>query len=730
MDCRVTDDGAGQLTVATLALSRDMLADFAKLQKPAQSAVSKLADQFQKMTAAELRSAKGIHLERYAHQLDDRARTIRIDDNHRGVVLDVGDDKLFVLTRIDTHDKVDHWMRNNRFRVNEATGALEVVNPAAIDAAIAEVEIDSAVDPSPKLFEHRADKEFRQLGIDANLVPALRAFTDEDQLMGLLGVLPTSQSDALILLTGTENVDAIYSQVAGNTVASEIDPDDVAAAVAAPASRQTFHVITGEADLQEMLAQPLSQWRTYLHHTQHDIAYREIYQGPARVTGGAGTGKTVVAIHRARFLADRIEDRSTKPILFTTFTRNLAQAIERDLVALGGSAVLDVVDVVNVDSLAHRIVTGAEQAAPGIATQDDVDGLWKDIVDELGIPFAPEFLNTEFEQIILAQGIGSRADYFAATRAGRGVRLSRRDRAEVWKAVEAFLRELNSRSKRTYLQMSQTAAGYLASRTVKPYQHVLVDEAQDLHESQWRMLRQAVPEQPNDMFIVGDSHQRIYDRKTSLSQVGIKIVGRSKRLRINYRTTHEILRWALAFLGEGSYDDLDTGVENDSLATYHSFLHGPSPTMVGKHARQEQLQALATQVKEWMDGGVPPEEIAVAARSGRALDPVDRVLADAGVQVTRLGTDLPKTEGVRLGTMHRLKGLEFRCVALFDMDDDSLPLSWAVTERRLDSVQHEADLHRERCTAYVAATRARDDLWVGWSGKPSRFLRPLLGDSE
>jgi superfamily I DNA/RNA helicase len=448
------------------------------------------------------------------------------------------------------------------------------------------------------------------------------------------------------------------------------------------------------------------------------------------VTGGAGTGKTVVAIHRARHLAGRLQDSTGKPILFTTFTKNLAQAIERDLRSLGGAEVLDVVEVTNVDSLAHRIVAGVEQATPGVALDDEVHELWSDIIDELGIPFSPEFMNTEFEQVVLAQAIGSRSDYFQVTRAGRGVRLSRRDRAAVWKAVEAFLRELNGRGKRTYLQMAQTAAGYLGTRTVRPYQHVLVDEGQDLHETQWRMLRAAVPEQPNDLFIVGDSHQRIYDRRTSLSQVGIKITGRSRRLRINYRTTHEILRWALALLGDSSYDDLDQGHESQTLAMYHSFLHGPAPTMFGGNAKKDELDAVVAQVTKWVDGGVAEEDIAVSARTGGSLDAAAQALERGGIAATRLTADLPRGDGVRLATMHRLKGVEFRCVALIDMDDDSVPLQWAITDKKADPLQHEADLRRERCTAYVAATRARDDLWVGWSGKASRFLRPLLGTQE
>lgn len=710
--------------MATLALSRDMLADYATLQKAAQAKVQQLAHQFRQLSAEQLRSAAGIHLERYAGQADERARTIRIDGNHRGIVLDTGDNETFVLVRIDTHDKVDRWMTQNTFRVNEATGALEIIDTVAIESAAAEATTSggAAAPAATPLFEHRSDKDFRQLGINETLIPALRALTDEDQLMGLLEVLPQGQADALILLTGHDTVQHVYAEIAGSTTPEEIDTEDIAAAVTSPASRGLFHVVEGEQELEEMLAQPLAQWRTYLHNSQHEAAYRPVYNGPARVTGGAGTGKTVVAMHRTKFLAEQLEDRSNKPILFTTFTRNLAQSIERDLRSLGGSDLLDVVEVINVDKLAARTVQSAEGVSPGIATDDIVNGLWQNAVDEIGLQLTPAFLKTEFEQVVLAQQCGSRSDYFAVSRAGRGVRLSRRDRAEVWKAVEHVTQELVRRGRRTHLQLADDAAGYLRSRSVRPYRHVVVDEAQDLHEAQWRLIRASVEDGPNDLFIVGDSHQRIYDRRTSLSAVGINIVGRSRRLRINYRTTHEILRWALAFLGEGTYDDLDLGEETQDLAEYHSFLHGPSPKMSGFGSRKEQLDALAVQVTEWIEAGVPEEEIAVAARTGNHLEAAAGELKRAGVLPLLLGPELPAGDGVRLGTMHRLKGIEFRCVAIIDLEDDQMPLSYALTDKYQDPVQHETDLRRERCLAYVAATRARDDLWVGWSGKPSRFL--------
>ncbi len=709
--------------MAKLALSRDMLSDYAALQKRAQSRVAELADMFQRMTAEELRGSKGIHLEAYAKAKDPRARTIRIDDNHRGVVIDAGDDSTYVLIRIGTHDEIDRWMMHNVARVNEATGALEIVNLTAIEAAL-------SVTPAPvseqRLFAHRSDKEFRQLGIPEYLLPTLRAFETQEQLLGLLQALPQNQADALIELTGNESVDVLFGLVAGDIDPAKIDTDDVAAALEAPASKSQFRIMTDEAELASVLALPLAQWRTYLHTSQEQLARKPIYNGPVRVTGGAGTGKTVVAMHRAAALAAQLPEQAGTAILFTTFTRNLAQVIESDLRLLGGSGLLDDVEVRNVDSLAYRVVQEAEGGRPVVIGSDEVMKLWNDIVDETGIEFSASFLNSEWEHVILALGCASRSDYFAAPRSGRGLRLDRRGRAEVWKAVEALTQSLADQNRRTYLQLAQAAAGYLAARQVKPYRHVIVDEAQDLHETQWRLLRAAVAEGPNDLFIVGDSHQRIYDRKSSLSKVGINIVGRSHRLRINYRTTHEILGWSLALLGEGEYDDLDTGTDPHDFAGYHSFLHGNRPVTLAARSKREEYAGLVERVRSWIDLGIEPDEIGVAARASGSIDAIDRALREASVPTVVLGPDLPSANGVRIATMHRLKGLEFRAVAIVDVDDDNVPAHWELTDRHADEVQFRADLQRELCLLYVACTRAREELWVGWSGKPSRFLEPVL----
>lgn len=708
--------------MTTLAVSRDLLPRFARLDPGVRTRVEELAVKCQQLTIRQLRESKGLHLETYERQLDPRARTIRLGSNHRGIVMIPDRSETIVLVDVLPHQEADRWMVSNEFRVNAATGALEIVDVGGMGELL-----ETVAPPAPDagvigLYEHRADKEFRQLGIDEELVPLVRALTDEDHLVPLLGMVPPGQADALMMLLGQESVDVLYGELTGNETPTQVDPDDIDAALDVPATQSQFHVVTDQAELVEMLAKPLAVWRTYLHPSQKDAAYKAVYNGPVRVTGGAGTGKTVVAMHRAKALAERLETAAGRPILFTTFTRNLAQAIERDLGVLGGADLLDRVEVLNIDRLARQVVQDAEGAAPGVVSDEGLRVIWQQAVDDLGIDHPVSFLIQEWEQVVLAQGLVSRDQYLTASRAGRGTPLDRRSRAGVWKVVERATAEMSRRKQRTYLQIAADAAGYLRNDPVDRYRHVIVDEAQDLHEVQWELIRAAAPEGPNDLFLVGDSHQRIYDRRSSLSKVGINVRGRSRRLRINYRTTHEILRWSLAVLGTGEFDDLDQGAERQGLAEYHSYLHGLGPAVEGFTTPAQMAAGLATQIVRWIDDGMDESEIGVAVRFSTSFDLIERALTDAGIDCHRLGRDLTNGSGVSIGTMHRMKGLEFRCVAIAGASADLIPSPKALAEVAGDPAEVARETQRERCLLYVACTRAREHLWVGHAGDPSPFL--------
>lgn len=290
--------------------------------------------------------------------------------------------------------------------------------------------------------------------------------------------------------------------------------------------------------------------------------------------------------------------------------------------------------------------------------------------------------------------------------------------------VERFTAGLAADGCRTWLQTCAEAARLLEAKGPQ-YRHVVVDEAQDLDPAQWRLLRAAVPARPDDLFIAGDPHQRIYDAKVSLKSLGIKVTGRSVKLRKNYRSTQEILRWSTALLVCRPIAQLEDEGRNETLLGYRSALHGDGPVVQGAASEEAELDALVDQVRAWMDAGVGGGEIGVTARFNKTCAKAVARLKDAGIPAAKLrSADAADSGGtsVRVGIMHSFKGLEFRCVAVIGVNDEALPFAKAVTPSDVDSKQHETDLMSERCLLFVACTRARDSLYVSWWGDASSFL--------
>jgi superfamily I DNA/RNA helicase len=297
--------------------------------------------------------------------------------------------------------------------------------------------------------------------------------------------------------------------------------------------------------------------------------------------------------------------------------------------------------------------------------------------------------------------------------------------------MEVFAAELKAASASTHLQLCAEAARVLtgADLTEHGFDHVVVDEAQDLHPAQWRVLRAAVAEALNDLFITGDPHQRIYDSRVSLGALGISTTGRSNRLRTNYRSTEEILVWSIGLLNGTPVEDLG-GEGSDSLAGYRSLLHGKRPYAGGYASEQAEVGAVVDRVKEWIGQGVRPSEIGVCARFNLLLNKVDEALFAAGIPTARVkdqpGADV---DGVRLASMHAMKGREFRCVAVAGVTASAVPFARDVTPPEVDRIQHESDMLRERCVLFVACTRAREALHVSWSRTASPFL-PGTGEAK
>ncbi|MEW2329432.1 UvrD-helicase domain-containing protein [Micromonospora chersina] len=706
-----------------LAFANTFWESYDVLEKPVKAGVRKAMAKFQQLTIAELHADKGLHLESVNNARDPRMRTIRINDFWRGVVLapDDGSDT-FLLLSVVPHDGAYTWAAKRLYTVNTATRALEVRNVVALEQITPALE--KAAEQAPTLlFAKHSDTVLRHLGVDDQVLRAVRTITDKAQLEAFGALLPEDQFEVLQYLAEGFTPDEVYRDVVAERRPAEVTPEpseSLAEAIANTRSR--IMLVTRPDELAEILDKPFAAWRVFLHPSQRRVAYRVSYKGPAQVTGGPGTGKTVVALHRVKHLLSRSTDSR---VLLTTYTNALAAALRENLgLLLDDEAQLARVEVTTVNAIANRTVRALAGWAPTPIGDVDERQVWRRVCRRLTLPWTEQFLAQEYRHVILGHDVRSRDDYRTVSRRGRGTALGPRQRDRVWDAVEMFSTELAAAGKLTHLQVCARAAQLLgdADLSAHGFDHVVVDEAQDLHPAQWRVLRAAVKPGPDDLFITGDPHQRIYDSRVSLSSLGISVAGRSSRLRINYRSTEEILIWSTKVLVGSRVDDLAGGGE-DSLTGYRSLLHGKRPEAKGYPNSQAEVSALVTRVQEWLSQDVTPAEIAVCARFTTTLSAVRDGLTAAGIPSVWV-RDHPSADvdGVRLATMHAMKGLEFRCVAVVGATARAVPFAKEITPPEVDQVQHDSDMLRERCLLFVASTRAREALYASWSGTPSPFL--------
>ncbi|MFF8710626.1 UvrD-helicase domain-containing protein [Streptomyces sp. NPDC015184] len=704
-----------------LAFAQSFWDGYDMLEKPVRAGVRKAMGKFHALTAAELNADKGLHLESVNNARDPRMRTIRITDFWRGVVLapDDGSD-VFLLVNVLPHDDAYTWAAKRLYSANTATRALEVRDAVALDELTPLYE--SAAAGAPRLlFAEVSDGALRELGLDDQVLRAARSLVDKAQLEAFSTLLPEDQLEVLQYLAEGFGPEEVYRDVVAvrRPADAPAEPvEDLATVIANTPAR--IRLVTGPQELEEVLQKPFEAWRVFLHPSQRRAAYRTSYGGPVQVTGGPGTGKTVAALHRVKHLLGRGEDGR---ILLTTYTNALAAGLREMLGLLldEDERLLARVDVTTVDACANGVVRARSGAAPQPIGDREQRQLWEKTVKQLGLPYTAQFLAQEYRHVVLGQDLRDLDSYLGVSRRGRGTGMGPARRREVWSGVERFERLLRERGETTHLQVCARAADFLAGEPA-PYAHVVVDEAQDLHPAQWRVLRAAVVPGPDDLFITGDPHQRIYDSRVSLGSLGIATSGRSFRLRVNYRSTEEILTWSARLLAPVTVDALE-GEGTDSLTGYRSLLHGRRPRVQGYGTRQEETDALVERVRALLADGLAPHEIGVCARFNLALDAAEAKLRASGIPVLRVkGQSAPGAQGVRLATMHAMKGLEFRAVSVLAVNEGSVPFARAVTPREADPLQHDADLLRERCLLFVACTRARESLSVTWSGAPSPFL--------
>ncbi|MEU2054243.1 UvrD-helicase domain-containing protein [Streptomyces bungoensis] len=670
--------------------------------------------------------ANGLNLKPPKGAEDKRVRTARINDNFRAVLMHYAD-RIYYLVAVLPHDDAYTLASHIIFDINKVTGGVELINLASLHGTLSGQPAQAAATAEPSVFAHVSDADFDRLGVHPSVVPALREIRSIDAILGFVEHLPKLARDVILCLADGMTVEDVWEHVSSVAATSDtVDPDDYEAANERPATKESF-VVTGDvAEFGRIMSEPLSAWRIFLHPAQRALAERKTpNKGSVRVTGGPGTGKTVVALHRVKALAERLPPGQA--ILLTTYTTTLAELLRSLLEDLGGTQLTAKVDVRNIDKVAYGIAKETFGAkTPKSLGDDEIRKRWDDLADEQQPHrWDARFLEAEWKQVVLAQDVRSRDEYLAASRAGRGRRLNRPERAQVWSLIEAFEHRLDAAGEVGVTQLAAQAARIASgwSDETRPYRHIVVDEAQDLHAAHWKLLRALVPVGEDDLFIVGDAHQRIYDNRTALSAHGINVRGRrSRRLTLNYRTTRQILGTSLSLLGDASFDDLDDA--NEDLGGYRSVLGGAKPELIEYPSTAAELTGLAGRVEEWLGEGLKEDEIVVTARTNKLADAAVEALHSAGIKAVRVKPRQTPAigSGVHVMTMHRIKGLEYRAVAIIGVGADHVPQPGAVTPFSEDRLQNERDLQRERSLLFVAATRAREQLSITWAGSRSPFL--------
>lgn len=679
-----------------VALAQDFLLQLAKLPVSVHSKVMKWAIQFQ----ADPRST-GINYEHIQGARDPNLKSVRLDKDWRGIVFkpDTGD--VYVLLFVAHHDDAYRWAENRKLTINPVTGAMQLITVEQVVEQTSAPQSPSAEANQhtdlPPLFGALSDTDLMSLGVPEELLPTVRSLGSEEALDAVQAQLPAEAYEGLFLVAAGDTVDQVL-QARETRVDVTVDTNDYASALSTAESQSRFVIVDNDEAMLAIMNAPLQQWRVFLHPTQKKLATSD-RSGPVRVLGGAGTGKTVLAMHRAKWLA---ENRVLlgKKVLLTTFTRNLATDIEDNLRTLCSPETLAKIEVKNLDAwvngfmraqkFEHRIVYDRKQDAALQAWRSAL------AVKDATLDFSDQFYEQELEQVVLAQGITTLEQYRIARRTGRGVLLSRSKRDAAWAVFEEYRGQLASRKLKEVDDAYREVAEMIAARGAdgSEYAAIVVDETQDFGPQALKLLRAMIPGGPNDLFFVGDGHQRIYSRnRAAMSRCGIDIRGRSRKLYLNYRTTDEIRRQAVALLEGCEIDDLDDG--HDESRRYKSISHGPAPQILSVDGLEGAATAAISFVKQWRTENGERLSFCVVGHCERVRDGLAQQLQAAGLAcatITAQSNHAGVQDVVHLATMHRAKGLEFDCVVV-------------VTPASYLGAPEETDGHRK--LLYVALTRAK-----------------------
>jgi len=666
-----------------------------------------------KMTAFDLQlnpANPGMSFHKLDKAKDKNFWSVRVSRDLRLIVHQ--SDASLLLCYVGHHDEAYDWAERRKLETHPKTGAAQLVEiRETVKEIIVPVYVQTEIAAEPQqaaekkfIFAGTSDDELLGYGVPADWLNDIKKST-EDTLLALTDHLPAEAAEALLeLATGGK---PRVSQPA-LAIANPFDHPD---------AQRRFRVMANVEELQRALDFPWEKWTVFLHPEQRHLVERD-YAGPARVAGSAGTGKTIVALHRAAHLARTHPDAR---VLLTTFSDSLANALQNKLKRLLGNEprLAERIDVYSLNAIGLRLYkTHVGQAK--IASGEMVRALVQEAATAVGgHKFSLHFLLTEWEQVVDAWQLENWESYRDVVRLGRKTRLPEAQRKVLWSIFERVRAGLQARHLITHAQQFSSLATSISQNKNVVFDYAVVDEAQDISVAHVRFFAALGAGRPNALFFAGDLGQRIFQQPFSWKSLGVDIRGRSCTLRVNYRTSHQIRTQADRLLGPVV---TDTDGNSEDRSDTVSVFNGPPPTVHSLMSEIEETKLVGKWIAERAKAGLLPHEFGVFVRSAAQLDRARAAVKEAGIAFKILDEHVETTNGhVSICTMHLAKGLEFRAVVVMACDDEIIPL-----QERIETVGDSADLQEvydtERHLLYVACTRARDHLLVSGVHPVSEFL--------
>lgn len=675
--------------------------------------LSRLTDDEQKAaktTAFDLQmnpAIPGMQLHRIDNSKDKNFWSARVSSDIRLIIHRT--ETSLLLCYVDHHDKAYQWAERRKLETHPKTGAAQFVE---VRERVQEiiipryVEAPEPVVPKPSLFEDTPEQKLLECGVPVEWLPDVRK-ANEDTLLDLAGHLPSEAAEALLELATGGTPKPMTQLVAG---ANPFEHPD---------ALRRFRVMNDIDELEQALTYPWEKWTVFLHPTQKELVEQD-YSGPVRVSGSAGTGKTIVALHRAVFLARSNPDAR---VLLTTFSEPLADALRAKLRRLISNQprLAERLEVHSLNAVVHRLY---EQQF-GASTLVDDTTVRQHIAEELaksGERLTVPFLVSEWHEVVDAWQLETWDAYRDAKRLGRKTRFLDARLQAVWAILDAVRTRLQNSGVVTLSGMFTSLSKVLATRKNPPFDFAIIDEAQDINISQLKFLASLGASRSNGLFFTGDLGQRIFQQPFSWNSLGVDVQGRTHVLHVNYRTSHQIRTQADQLLSK-QLADFDGNIEarNGTISVFN----GPTPIIQGFSNPTEEQTAVGCWLADRIKEGLAPHEIAVFVRSDNEIERARSAIAYAKISYKVLDEHVETTSGqASICTMHLAKGLEFRAVAVMACDDEIIPL-----QSRIEMVAEDSDLEEvyntERHLLYVACTRTRDQLLVTGVNPVSEFLDDL-----